>query len=365
MHPALVVAVLSTVLISVKAQGVTCDATSACPASAPCCSEFGYCGDDNFCLGGCNPLHSYSLTSCRSAPLCEDATHTFADNSRILSNSTYYDGNSSAYDWVVDKGAIFNTNSSGGELALVLTEDNGGTRLSSTKYLHYGTVTATLKTGRWAGVVTAFITMSDIKDEIDWEFPGTATTEAQTNYFWQGVVPLDTHGTTVKDLSDTYTNYHDYTIDWQPETLTFSIDGNVVRTIQQSDTVQDGVTTYPSTPSRIQLSLWPAGINSSAPGTVQWAGGMIDWSDPDYTSAGHFYALVKSVQIKCGDPQAPGENITSYVYGTNSSTDTPAIAFTNASTLINGAAGVYGEAVKVNGLLTVGLLVAALLVQFL
>jgi hypothetical protein len=26
-----------------------------------------------------------------------------------------------------------------------------------------------VKTGRWGGVVTAFITMSDIKDEIDWE----------------------------------------------------------------------------------------------------------------------------------------------------------------------------------------------------
>jgi hypothetical protein len=45
-----------------------------------------------------------------------------------------------------------------------------------------------VKTGRWAGVVTAFITMSGIKDEIDWEFPGAATTEGQTNYFWQGVV---------------------------------------------------------------------------------------------------------------------------------------------------------------------------------
>lgn len=45
-----------------------------------------------------------------------------------------------------------------------------------------------VKTGRWAGVVTAFITMSDIKDEIDWEFPGAATTEGQTNYFWQGVI---------------------------------------------------------------------------------------------------------------------------------------------------------------------------------
>jgi beta-glucanase (GH16 family) len=28
--------------------------------------------------------------------------------------------------------------------------------------------------------------MSDIRDEIDWEFPGQQTTQAQTNYFWQG-----------------------------------------------------------------------------------------------------------------------------------------------------------------------------------
>lgn len=108
-------------------------------------------------------------------------------------------------DWVVDKGNIINTNSSGGELALLLTETNGGTRLSSTRYVYYGTVTAkcasfnsasfmgllmvsAVKTGRWGGVVTAFITMSDIKDEIDWEFPGAATTEAQSNYFWQGVI---------------------------------------------------------------------------------------------------------------------------------------------------------------------------------
>lgn len=45
-----------------------------------------------------------------------------------------------------------------------------------------------MKTGAWDGVVTAFITMSDIKDEIDWEFPGNRTTEGQTNYFWQGLI---------------------------------------------------------------------------------------------------------------------------------------------------------------------------------
>lgn len=73
-------------------------------------------------------------------------------------------------------------------------------------------VVATVKTGQWNGVVTAFITMSDIKgivmsfvrldqrslmiihvaDEIDWEFPGAATTEGQTNYFWQGVIRWST-----------------------------------------------------------------------------------------------------------------------------------------------------------------------------
>ena len=45
-----------------------------------------------------------------------------------------------------------------------------------------------VKTGRWGGVVAAFITMSDIKDEIDWEFPGAKTTEAQSNHFWQGII---------------------------------------------------------------------------------------------------------------------------------------------------------------------------------
>ncbi|KAE9407905.1 hypothetical protein BT96DRAFT_1013796 [Gymnopus androsaceus JB14] len=315
--------------------------TSPCPASEPCCSEYGFCGRDSFfCLGGCNPLLSHSLDSCKPNPLCEDATYTFANNSRILTNASQYDGNAAEYDWVVDKGSIINTNSSGGELGLILTETNGGTRLSSTRYIHYWTISATpVKTGRWAGVVTAFITMSDIKDEIDWEFPGANTTTGQTNYYWQGVIPNVTHGAIEAGLADTFSNYHEYTIDWQPAALTFSIDGNVVRTINESDAIDatTGLSEYPNTPSRIQLSLWPAGINTSAPGTVQWSGGMINWQDPDYISAGHFYALVQSVTVKCADPQSPGVNITSYIYGSNQTTDTPSIAFSNETILLNGA----------------------------
>ncbi len=77
--------------------------------------------------------------------------------------------------------------------------------------------------------MTAFITMSDIKDEIDWEFPGDKTTEGQSNFFWQGVIrePFSvapytysnrlyiadkTQGGTHDGLSDTFSNYHEYTV---------------------------------------------------------------------------------------------------------------------------------------------------------
>lgn len=43
-------------------------------------------------------------------------------------------------------------------------------------------------------------------------------------------------------------------IDWQPDTLTFAIDNNTVRTIKKSDTIDgNGVAHYPSTPSSVQL----------------------------------------------------------------------------------------------------------------
>lgn len=57
-------------------------------------------------------------------------------------NATDYNGNATAYDWVLDKGTIMNTNTSGGELGMLLTSTNGGTRLSSTRYVHYGRITA-------------------------------------------------------------------------------------------------------------------------------------------------------------------------------------------------------------------------------
>lgn len=51
-------------------------------------------------------------------------------------------------DWTVDKGSVQNSN---GALALILTETNGGTRISSTRFVHYGTITTT-REYCWVGV---------------------------------------------------------------------------------------------------------------------------------------------------------------------------------------------------------------------
>ncbi|KXN80641.1 hypothetical protein AN958_09086 [Leucoagaricus sp. SymC.cos] len=71
---------------------------------------------------------------------------------------------------------------------------------------------------------------------------------------------------------------------------------------------------------------------------------MINWDDPDYKAAGHFYATVKSVSVKCTNVQKPDTNTTSYVYQNSSDHSSPSIALSNRSTLLNAASlgGVSG-----------------------
>jgi len=70
---------------------------------------------------------------------------------------------------------------------LTMAQDTVGTLLASTHYVWYGKVTAKFATSAGAGVVTAFILLSDVKDEIDFEFVGVELQSAQTNFYSQGV----------------------------------------------------------------------------------------------------------------------------------------------------------------------------------
>ncbi|KAG6812876.1 hypothetical protein H0H92_015804 [Tricholoma furcatifolium] len=321
----------------------------------------------NYCLGGCSPLGSHSMDSCKPSPICESKNMTFSNFDRVLQNASYYNGNASEWDWIMESGNILQTNITGGAMTLTLTEANQGTLLSSTRYVHYGKITTRLKTSRWGGVVTAFIMMSDVRDEIDWEFPGNKTLEGQTNYFWQGYVPTGQNNGGVSNIStDSYENFHDYTFDWQPTYLAWGIDGQIVRTVHQNETVdKEGVYHFPNTPARIQLSIWPAGIASSAAGTVIWGGGMIDWQDPDYLSAGYFDVVVQSVSVDCTVSNVrTATEVTAYTYGnSNASLLTPDVMLVNASTILgNGAESILGLTYSLRATLAIitGLLTVAL-----
>lgn len=71
------------------------------------------------------------------------------------------------------------------------------------------------------------------------------------------------------------------------------------------------------------MSLWPAGREQNAKGTVEWAGGLIDWDSEDMQEKGYYYATIGEVSIECYKPpkgaNVAGDN--SYIYtgmaGTN------------------------------------------------
>jgi beta-glucanase (GH16 family) len=144
--------------------------------------EYGQCGVGAYCLGGCDPRSSFSLDSCVPEPVCQSKTFNFNNLDGITSENDYL-GDATTTDWVMSGQAVTFQDS----VLLTMPEGSVGTLLASSTYMWYGNVKATFKTSRGAGVVTAFILLSDVKDEIDYEFVGVELTTAQTNYYYQGI----------------------------------------------------------------------------------------------------------------------------------------------------------------------------------
>jgi hypothetical protein len=73
----------------------------------------------------------------------------------------------------------------------------------------------------------------------------------------------------------------------------------------------------------VQLSLWPGGLESNGQGTIDWAGGLVDWNSPDITNNGYYYATFESVTISCFNAtSAPGTNTgKSYTYNNAAGTN--------------------------------------------
>lgn len=85
-----------------------------------------------------------------------------------------YDGNATKAPFTLDYGSL----GKGPEGVLLQLTAATQTRISSTDYMLYGSIELSARHDALAGLVFAFITMSDVKDEIDWEFTSEAASRA-------------------------------------------------------------------------------------------------------------------------------------------------------------------------------------------
>ncbi|AEO69724.1 glycoside hydrolase family 16 protein [Thermothielavioides terrestris NRRL 8126] len=296
-----------------------CSLTQKCPKEAPCCSQYGECGVGAYCLGGCDPRMSFSLDSCVPEPVCQSKTYKMDSLDRYKDISKYL-GDPNEADWVGQgQPLVYN-----GNVLLTMPPNSVGTVLASTTYMWYGNVKAKLKTSKDRGVVTAFILLSDVKDEIDYEFVGADLSTAQTNYYFQGIPNYD-NSVNITDLSDTYNNFHEYEIRWTPDDITWLVDGKVGRIKKRADTwnATSNQWAFPQTPARVQISIWPGGLASNAQGTIDWAGGVIDWNSDEIKKYGYYFATFGEITVECYNASSPpGTNKgVSYYYNDVSATN--------------------------------------------
>ena len=127
----------------------------------------------------------------------------------------------------------------------------------------------------------------------------TRSKQVQSNYYGKGNTAVYDRGANLTNPGS-QDDFHTYSIDWTSDHITWSIDGQVLRTLtpQTADANQ-----YPQTPMQLKIGSWPGGDPSEPAGTIAWAGGPIDYTKGPFTFT---VKSVKAIDYSTG---------TSYSYG--------------------------------------------------
>lgn len=174
--------------------------------------------------------------------------------------------------------------------------------MASNWYFFFGSVEVVMKASDGRGIVSSFVLESDDLDEVDWEWIGSDTKQVQSNYFGKGDDSTFDRGG-FHDVANPQAEFHTYRLDWTAEKLVWSINGVAVRTLLYADAKAG--TRYPQTPMKVKIGSWVAGSSTAPKGTVEWAGGLAD-----FTNNPTYKMVVKSVKVVDANTGAK-----SYSYG--------------------------------------------------
>lgn len=219
----------------------------------------------------CNPLNE----TCPPDPAF-GTKHTF------IFNDTQPEGTwqttAGKVDFDPEKGAIFTVAKQGDSPTLI-----------SNFYFFWGRTEVVMKAAPGQGIVSSIVWMSDLLDEVDWEFLGGMPENATTNYFGKGQPDFKNGGYHPLE-GGVQEDYHNYTCVWTKEKLDWYIDDELIRTLLYEE-ANEGKN-YPQTPMKLSLGIWAGGDPTLPEGTIAWAGGETDYE------AGPYSMYVKSAYVE-------------------------------------------------------------------
>lgn len=152
---------------------------------------------------------------------------------------------------------------------------------------HFGYAEVVMKAAPGQGIISSIVLQSNNLDEVDWEWIGGVDSRVQMNYFGKGNTTTFDRMTEA-NVANNQNEFHKYALNWTQEALTWIVDDVPQRTLKFADA--NGGKNYPQTPCNLRLGNWPGG-DSENEGTVQWAGGKVDYSKAP------FKMVVKSIKV--------------------------------------------------------------------
>jgi hypothetical protein len=219
----------------------------------------------------------------------------------------------SRYDMTIDYHTDLVRQLSGGGVALTIKESSDpnrnpdAPRISSTRLMLYGKITAVLRAPAVPGIVTTFITMGphlpdpplDLTyadqqggDEIDWEILGGDRYNAQSNVFYRGFREFAVRGG-YHAVPTGIDRSQKYTIDWKSDSISFSLNDALQRVYFRNSSEADsnhvpGRKFFPDRAGKVQFAVWSEKTNA-------WAGGAPTWPDAHKNATAFF----EYIDIQC------------------------------------------------------------------